>query len=664
MKSAVKILIALSIMIFLIACNKEKNSEAVFVKDPNTKQDATTVWLRNTDNYNNSNHYFTVFYKYYNSKIAQKKYIEAAKILDVISAKLAFLYDFNEPFLNTIKEFDQKYRSKVPVLKTTFVDSYYADYYFDKGNFQKACDYFLNVTVLEPNDYQSCFRIARANYRLAYTYYGMGKQNLSLQANKDALKYSTKINDIEGIGAVYANYTNIYRAIKDKKKAIAYSNKAIQCFVQSGNTYDTYMSLYNKICTYADFSEPKTAALIDSVMLEFDKSKFESDVLKIAFSDWKVLYLLEENKFDEAKKMLDDLKPLVKKVNSVNWTEDYIATVAEYEAMSNPKTADISSIECSIPTLKQNKQYEKLSLFYTVLKKYSIKNNDYKNALTYEEELHKVNDSMGNRAMQDKILELETIYENQKKQQQIEIQEKTILNKNTTIALLVSLFLGLFLTVIVYSTKQKQKKIKLEKENVQQYAKQLIEKTEEERKRIASDLHDSVSHELLILKNAFEQKTDDIYSKIDSILNIIRRISRNLHPVMFDKIGLQASVEQLIENAQSDNNFMVTADIDYANSLSNSDALQLYRIIQESLSNIIKYSDAIAAKITIVDKTDVLFIEIKDNGRGFNVSEALNGKNAFGLHNIIERSRAVGGEAKITSDTNGTIITIKVKKQS
>lgn len=664
MKSAVKILIALSIMIFLIACNKEKNSEAVFVKDPNTKQDATTVWLRNTDNYNNSNHYFTVFYKYYNSKIAQKKYIEAAKILDVISAKLAFLYDFNEPFLNTVKEFDQKYRSKVPVLKTTFVDSYYADYYFDKGNFQKACDYFLNVTVLEPNDYQSCFRIARANYRLAYTYYGMGKQNLSLQANKDALKYSTKINDIEGIGAVYANYTNIYRAIKDKKKAIAYSNKAIQCFVQSGNTYDTYMSLYNKICTYADFSEPKTAALIDSVMLEFDKSKFESDVLKIAFSDWKVLYLLEENKFDEAKKMLDDLKPLVKKVNSVNWTEDYIATVAEYEAMSNPKTADISSIESSIPTLKQNKQNEKLSLFYTVLKKYSIKNNDYKNALTYEEELHKVNDSMGNRAMQDKILELETIYENQKKQQQIEIQEKTILNKNTTIALLVSLFLGLFLTVIVYSTKQKQKKIKLEKENVQQYAKQLIEKTEEERKRIAGDLHDSVSHELLILKNAFEQKTDDIYSKIDSILNIIRRISRNLHPVMFDKIGLQASVEQLIENAQSDNNFMVTADIDYANFLSNSDALQLYRIIQESLSNIIKYSDAIAAKITIVDKTDVLYIEIRDNGKGFNVSEALNGKNAFGLHNIIERSRAIGGEAKITSDENGTIITVKIKKQS
>jgi signal transduction histidine kinase len=132
---------------------------------------------------------------------------------------------------------------------------------------------------------------------------------------------------------------------------------------------------------------------------------------------------------------------------------------------------------------------------------------------------------------------------------------------------------------------------------------------------------------------------------------------------MFDKIGLKASVEQLVERAQLVNDFMVTAEIDYSNSLSNSEELQLYRIIQESLSNIIKYANAVAAKITIQEKNNNIFIEIKDNGKGFNVSEKLNGKNAFGLHNIIERSRAIGGEAKINSDTNGTIITIEIKKQ-
>jgi signal transduction histidine kinase len=210
--------------------------------------------------------------------------------------------------------------------------------------------------------------------------------------------------------------------------------------------------------------------------------------------------------------------------------------------------------------------------------------------------------------------------------------------------------------------RQKQKKLQLEKQNAQQYTKQLLEKTEEERKRIASDLHDSVSHELLSLKNSFEEKTESTNTKIDAIINDIRIISRNLHPILFDKIGLKASIEQLVERTQSVNDFMVTAEVNYSQKLSTSEELQLYRIIQESLSNIIKYANAIAAKITIQEKNNSIHIEIKDNGKGFNVSEKLNGKNAFGLHNIIERSRAIGGEAKIHSDKNGTIITIEIKK--
>ena len=158
------------------------------------------------------------------------------------------------------------------------------------------------------------------------------------------------------------------------------------------------------------------------------------------------------------------------------------------------------------------------------------------------------------------------------------------------------------------------------------------------------------------------KETDLTNAKIDAIINDIRIISRNLHPIMFDKIGLKASVEQLVERTQSVNDFMVTAEVEYANTLSNSEELQLYRIIQEALSNIIKYANTVAAKITIQEKNNSIFIEIKDNGKGFNVSEKLNGKNASGLHNIIERSRAIGGEAKIFSDINGTIITIEIKK--
>ena len=59
-----------------------------------------------------------------------------------------------------------------------------------------------------------------------------------------------------------------------------------------------------------------------------------------------------------------------------------------------------------------------------------------------------------------------------------------------------------------------------------------------------------------------------------------------------------------------------------------------------------------------------LYIEVKDNGKGFDVNGTLNQKESFGLHNIIERSRAIGGEAKIVSNKNGTIVSIEIKNRS
>ena len=289
--------------------------------------------------------------------------------------------------------------------------------------------------------------------------------------------------------------------------------------------------------------------------------------------------------------------------------------------------------------------------------------NDYKSALYYEEETRKAYDSASSKEMKNKVAELDFKYQNKDKLNQIAIQKKSLMSKNTTIALLISMFIGVLLLFIIFIIKQKQKKLKLEKQITQDYTKQLLDKTEEERKRIASDLHDSVSHELLSLKNSLEAKSDVTNKKIDSILNDIRSISRNLHPVMFDKLGLKSSIEQLVERAQSFNNFMVTSIIDYNSGLSISNELQLYRIIQEALSNIIKYADAVAARISIIENETSLNIEIIDNGKGFNVAETLMKKDAFGLHNIIERSKAIGGNAKITSNKNGTIIKINIKKQ-
>ncbi|MBC7643035.1 MAG: sensor histidine kinase [Flavobacterium sp.] len=662
-KSFKKIVLCFLTATILFACNNKKVNGVLFEKEIPINEDATKVYLNQASNYKKDKNYFAVLYKYYNQKIEEQKYLQAAEILDISSIFLADSYDFNEKYMSVIKLFDVKYRNKIPALKTTFIDAYLANYYFDKSDLKKASHYFQNITPLEPNDYDSCYHTARAFYDLSYVYYIMGKQNLSLDANQKSLEYFTKINNPKGLAFVYSNYANIYTAIGDKKRAIINADKAIKAYESINNTYNVYIGLINKISIFDFMNDNRKIALIDSTYQAFKTSKDESKILKIKIFDYKIENLVQANELLEAKKVIDELKPIVEEINSDDLTLEYKVALAQYKIKINPNYSDFEDIRKALPTLITNQQYEKVNMFYGVLQTSAIQNNDFKEAFDIEKDKVIIADSISDIATRSKIAELETIYQTQKKQQQIVLQNKTIQNNNNIIALLIASLIAVLVSGLAFSLKRKQQKLKLEKENAQLYTKQLLEKTEEERKRIASDLHDSVSHELLSLKNSFDQKTEITNNKIDAIINDIRIISRNLHPIMFDKIGLKASVEQLVERTQSVNDFMVTAEIEYNNFLSTNDELQLYRIIQEALSNIIKYANAVAAKITINQINNSLFVEIKDNGKGFNFNEKLNGKNAFGLHNIIERSRAIGGQANIISDKNGTIITIDIKKQ-
>ena len=521
----------------------------------------------------------------------------------------------------------------------------------------------LKITALEPDNYDSCYNISRAYYDLSYIYYVMGKQNLSLLANQKSFEYFSKIDNPKGLAFVYSNYANIYTAIGDKKRAIENADKAIQAYKKIDNTYNVYIGLINKISIYEYLKDERERPLIDSVYQAFISSKDESKILKIKIFDFKAENLIYENKLSEARKILEDLKPVVEDIDSDDLTQEYKLTTALYEIKKNPNYSNFADIKKALPTLISNQQYEKVNMFYGLLQNNAIQNNDYKSAFGYEAQKKIIADSIGNIITRVKTVELEKKYQTEKKAQQLKIKEQTITNKNTTIALLGASLVGILFISFAFNLTQKQKKLRLEKQSAQLYTKQLLEKTEEERKRIASDLHDSVSHELLSLKNSLEEKTEITNQKIDSIINDIRSISRNLHPVMFDKIGLKESINQMVERAESVNNFMVTAEIEYRSVLSSSHELQIYRIVQEALSNIIKYADAVAAKISITETENSINIEIKDNGKGFNVDETLNNASSFGLHNIIERSRAIGGETTIQSGTAGTIIRIEIKKK-
>uniref|UniRef100_UPI003751D59A tetratricopeptide repeat-containing sensor histidine kinase n=1 Tax=Flavobacterium sp. TaxID=239 RepID=UPI003751D59A len=577
----------------MVASCEEKNKIIVYKKNSKEKFDETCTWLNEKNNFYNKK-FMPTFYDYYNKKIKEKDYEGARKALKIVSIKKSYFSSYDKKFTNTINYFSSNYRSQVSAIKTTFIDSYFGCFYDDEGDFKKALSYYKKITKFEPLDFNSCKDIAYAYYNVSYCYYSMGKQNLALENNFKALHYYTQINDTNGIGYVYTSFSLIYSATNNFKKAIENNDKAIGLFKKEKDTSNVYISLFNKILMYEDAQNSKMYSLVDSTYTSFKKSKIKDDVLKISIYSYYAGNLLKNDKIDEAKNILDEIKPIVSNLNSPSSTREYDTAFAEYEIKKNGGNINTEIILKTIPGLKENENYQAVINFYTVLKNNALQKKDYKSALQYNDEIVLARDSVASNQMMTKVIELDGKYKVEKKENQIALQNKTIQNNNFSIALLITILIGFLLSVITISFIKKQKKLKLEKIKSLQFTKQLLEKTEEERQRIASDLHDSVSHELLNLKNSIEEKSEMTNKKIDAIINDIRSISRNLHPIMFDKIGLKSSVEQLVERAQSFNNFMVTAEIDYNSSLPTSSELQLYRILQESLSNIIKYANAMA----------------------------------------------------------------------
>src|SRR5690606_2725472 len=146
-------------------------------------------------------------------------------------------------------------------------------------------------------------------------------------------------------------------------------------------------------------------------------------------------------------------------------------------------------------------------------------------------------------AVNSRLFELEQKYQAEQKEKKILLQEKQLeAQKKWIISLVVAgAFILLLLTLLIVWNKNRS--ILKEQKLMENFTSQLLTKTEDERKRIASDLHDSVSNELVNLRYELENHSFLFKDKIDTILSEVRNISRNLSPTLFDKLGLQQSVE-------------------------------------------------------------------------------------------------------------------------
>jgi signal transduction histidine kinase len=197
------------------------------------------------------------------------------------------------------------------------------------------------------------------------------------------------------------------------------------------------------------------------------------------------------------------------------------------------------------------------------------------------------------------------------------------------------------------------------------FSRQILQSQEDERRRIAVNLHDTLGQNLLIIKNqsrlAMQLPADEsaVHHRLNEISEValqaieeVRQITRNLRPYQLDRLGLTHAIRAVIKQASENTPILFASDVDDIDRAFDKESeIHVFRIIQESINNIIKHSGATEATVVIKRNTAVVSISIRDNGQGFDF--ALGKTAGFGLNSMVERVWISGGESKIDASPGG-----------
>lgn len=237
---------------------------------------------------------------------------------------------------------------------------------------------------------------------------------------------------------------------------------------------------------------------------------------------------------------------------------------------------------------------------------------------------------------------------------------------------------AIFVSALLYWFKLEQ--IRGQRRKEIDFSRQLLRAQEVERGRIATELHDGLGQNLLILKNWAQlglDASEDPAEVREHLLQIsesaaqsideTRSIVRNLSPRNLKRFGLTEAIRNMTEQIES------ATGVTFERKLENIDGffpdeaeLSIYRIVQECLNNIIKHSESPRGRVSITRIDDTVSIVIADYGKGFATKqyfEADGQARGFGIRSVMQRVRLLGGEIGIESrDSEGTQIRIRLRK--
>ncbi|MCG2613347.1 tetratricopeptide repeat protein [Terrimonas sp. NA20] len=359
--------------------------------------------------------------------------------------------------------------------------------------------------------------------------------------------------------------------------------------------------------------------------------------------------------------------------DSALWFSAYLGLAQIYGRIHDLKNARLYFDKAGV-YVKTSPDYTKLEDYYYSLSEYYRDIGDFSSALAMHVKYVVYRDSVVNQEKNGQLAELNIRYETDKKQQMIQAQEFEIARKNYWLTGgAIFLLLAGGVAYLLYRNVQYRRVRKLQEEIFRQKelaAEALFEGEQNERIRIARDLHDSIGQQLSAVKmklNAMPagQAVDDASGFLDGAIKEVRHISHNLLPESL-QFGWVSALEEMCEKMTVKGGPQITLSVDdYSRQyiFSKQQELSIYRIIQEIISNTVKHAEASNIHISISGNDNSFFINTSDDGKGMDTSLVAR-SSGIGWKNIAARVNMLRGKMDISSQQmNGTKISIAIPLQ-
>ncbi len=508
-------------------------------------------------------------------------------------------------------------------------------------------------------------------------------------------------------------------------------NKAIPLAEKAGDSAELARNYHDLALTFKNTAQYEKAATWCLKAIEVFKHLPATSSLATAYITAAENYVLWE-KFPPAKAMLDSAHAFLAPYPDAPMLVDYFAAESTYyNAILQFKNGLASTVKGIAEAKKHGKRYEEqrilLQKFYSL---YGLK--DYRNAkpvlnylieqpemmsqlinrlqlykglaeteaglgnmtsaYTWSAQYSKLSDSVHESQLKNDIQALEIKYnnaENQKKITALQAEnDKAALSAKITRQL--NWFLGsaslLLLVVAVLAllyyrnnkklSEQKdlnhQQQLKeIEQQQQIQFSHAMLQGEEQERRRMAGDLHDGLGGMLagvklnltgLTITPAATQDADlhKVIGQLDQSIGELRRIARNMMPEALLKFGLETALKDLCESLMTENVRISFQSFGIEKTIPQQKQVTIYRIVQELLTNAIRHAQASDILLQCSQNGDTFLITLEDNGKGFDTAQAANAK-GIGLSNVKSRVDYLKGKMDITSVLKeGTTINLEL----